>query len=69
MDRCCRLAMLAFVNTMSFNRYADAARDVFKAPARLESMMQDYPLGLPAEEKVGFCKYGGDTLQVVEARY
>ena len=37
-------------------RYADSERQVFKAPARLESMMQDYPLGLPAEEEIGFCK-------------
>ncbi|CAM9830567.1 unnamed protein product [Chrysoparadoxa australica] len=35
-------------------KYADSARTVFKKPARLECMMQDYPKALEAGAKVGF---------------
>lgn len=42
--------MPEFVNP----KYADAAKEKFKKPTRLECMMQDYPKLLPAGAKVGF---------------
>ena len=38
-------------------KYADASRSAFASPARLESMMQDLPLLLPATAKVGYCQF------------
>jgi UDP-sugar pyrophosphorylase len=38
-------------------KYANAERTVFKAPTRLECMMQDYPKLLGPESKVGFTMY------------
>lgn len=38
-------------------KYADATREAFKSPTRLECMMQDYPKVLPAEAKVGYTRY------------
>ncbi len=35
-------------------KYADDRREVFKSPARLECMMQDYPLLLGPEARTGF---------------
>jgi UDP-sugar pyrophosphorylase len=35
-------------------KYADATRTAFKAPTRLECMMQDFPWSLPDGAKVGF---------------
>ncbi len=35
-------------------KYADASRKTFKSPTRLECMMQDFPMLLPAEAQVGF---------------
>ena len=45
--------MPQFVNP----KYADEARTKFKAPTRLESMMQDYPKLLTAKDSVGFTVY------------
>jgi UDP-sugar pyrophosphorylase len=42
--------MPEFVNP----KYADAAKEKFKKPTRLECMMQDYPKLLPQGAKVGF---------------
>ena len=36
-------------------KYTDATRTAFKAPTRLECMMQDLPHALPAGAPVGFC--------------
>lgn len=36
-------------------KYTDATRSAFKAPTRLECMMQDLPHALPAGAPVGFC--------------
>ena len=38
-------------------KYADEARNKFKAPTRLECMMQDYPKLLSAKGAVGFTTY------------
>lgn len=38
-------------------KYADEARSKFKAPTRLECMMQDYPKLLEKGGKVGFTMY------------
>lgn len=38
-------------------KYADSQKTVFKSPTRLECMMQDYPLLLTKNEKVGFTSY------------
>ena len=38
-------------------KYADEARNKFKAPTRLECMMQDYPKLLSAKGSVGFTTY------------
>lgn len=38
-------------------KYADSAKTIFKSPTRLECMMQDYPLLLTKNEKVGFTSY------------
>mmetsp|Transcript_39347 Transcript_39347/g.47684 ORF Transcript_39347/g.47684 Transcript_39347/m.47684 type:complete len:755 (+) Transcript_39347:160-2424(+) len=43
-------AIAEFVNP----KYANKERTKFKAPTRLECMMQDYPKGLPESSKVGF---------------
>jgi len=42
--------MKEFVNP----KYKDDTKTTFKSPTRLECMMQDYPLLLPASAKVGF---------------
>jgi len=47
--------MPEFVNP----KYTDGTKTAFKAPTRLECMMQDYPKSLPAEAKVGFCVLSG----------
>lgn len=38
-------------------KYADASKEVFKKPTRLECMMQDYPKLLGPEAKVGFTNF------------
>lgn len=38
-------------------KYADAGKNVFKKPTRLECMMQDYPKALSTSAKVGFTIY------------
>lgn len=38
-------------------KYADASKEVFKKPTRLECMMQDYPKLLGSEAKVGFTNF------------
>ncbi|CAE7873335.1 USP, partial [Symbiodinium sp. KB8] len=45
--------MPEFVNP----KYADAEKMKFKAPTRLECMMQDLPKVLPTEAKVGFTQF------------
>lgn len=35
-------------------KYADATKTTFKSATRLECMMQDYPVLLPSDAKVGF---------------
>ncbi|KDD76325.1 hypothetical protein H632_c267p0, partial [Helicosporidium sp. ATCC 50920] len=35
-------------------KYADSDRTSFKSPPRLECMMQDFPMGLPSDARVGF---------------
>ena len=46
-------AMPEFVNP----KYADASKEVFKAPARLECMMQDFPKMLGQGAKVGYSMF------------
>ncbi len=41
-------------------KYADAAKETFKKPTRLECMMQDYPKLLPADALVGFTQFERD---------
>lgn len=53
-------------------KYADAAKDKFKSPTRLECMMQDFPKLLPASAVVGFttfpsCFYSPVKNNVVDA--
>jgi len=43
-------AIAEFVNP----KYRDASRTSFKAPTRLECMMQDYPKSLPKDATIGF---------------
>jgi UDP-sugar pyrophosphorylase len=38
-------------------KYADAERTLFKAPTRLECMMQDYPALLTSKGRVGFTSF------------
>ena len=38
-------------------KYADSTKSIFKSPARLECMMQDFPLLFTNDEKVGFTTY------------
>jgi UDP-sugar pyrophosphorylase len=45
--------MPEFVNP----KYADESKTIFKSPTRLECMMQDYPLLLQENERVGFTMY------------
>uniref|UniRef100_A0A6U6C210 UTP-monosaccharide-1-phosphate uridylyltransferase n=1 Tax=Guillardia theta TaxID=55529 RepID=A0A6U6C210_GUITH len=42
------------VNEFVNPKYADASKQAFKSPTRLECMMQDFPLLLSTESKVGF---------------
>eukprot|EP01052_Picozoa_sp_SAG31_P018416 SAG31_NODE_1304_length_8894_cov_22.532689_2_plen_352_part_00 len=46
-------AMPEFVNP----KYTDASKETFKAPARLECMMQDFPKLLAPTAAVGFCMF------------
>eukprot|EP01048_Picozoa_sp_COSAG05_P021079 COSAG05_NODE_3771_length_1845_cov_4.695876_2_plen_71_part_00 len=39
-------------------RYKDASKEEFKAPTRLECMMQDYPKLLLPTANVGFTTFG-----------
>ena len=38
-------------------KYSDETRTKFKAPTRLECMMQDYPKLLTSKNQVGFTSY------------
>mmetsp|Transcript_43328 Transcript_43328/g.67885 ORF Transcript_43328/g.67885 Transcript_43328/m.67885 type:complete len:244 (+) Transcript_43328:806-1537(+) len=42
------------VNEFVNPKYTDSTKTTFKKPTRLECMMQDYPLLLPSDAKVGF---------------
>jgi len=42
------------VNEFVNPKYVDASKTAFKSPTRLECMMQDFPLLLPPDAKVGF---------------
>uniref|UniRef100_A0A7S0Q906 UTP-monosaccharide-1-phosphate uridylyltransferase n=1 Tax=Coccolithus braarudii TaxID=221442 RepID=A0A7S0Q906_9EUKA len=47
--------MPEFVNP----KYTDRSKTAFKAPTRLECLMQDYPKSMPKDARVGFCTVKG----------